>query len=690
MLTRTLGRWTDRTSPPLALLAAVATSPLIPTAVVASQAVVDGVAMESVSTVSRSQAPSYCALGKTALVLSGGSAAGFTHIGVIQALEEWGVRPDLIVGTSMGAGIGALYASGYTGAEIDSITTKYSLSSVFSGYGPRLPRPLDERPALVVLEKRGGGFSIDLTTADERRALELLNAALLRGNLLAGGDFDSLPIPFRAVATDLIQRDPVVLDSGDLVRAVRASLSLPIIFRPVQVDGRWLVDGAFSANLPIDVARALGADFVIASDATERIDPGELNLESPTEMTRALMNRWVQQGDTVNETDLLIRGDIAGLPRLDFSNARKTAFVEEGYRAAKAAILNARCRPPRSVQTEATWTLPGSDSQRRALDLFEISNEEIGVFLNPRAAGDSVYFEPEIIPAPRAVIAFGAAYTREMGGKAWLGASSRKVAGGRLVGSFVLAGGGLEQELEAGIRTARPSFRDVTPIGTVSVARERVRHFDAEGREVPGVAAWISRGAIGLERNLKRGWVASAGPALSIWSDGPVSARRSSVGLGFSLARHGKARLPSLRAQGLLGSAYDRLSFEASWPLRVGNTRVTPELRLGWGRGLPVQEMLSLGGSRGFPGLHLGEGRSDTEALLRVSASHAVIGPIRLRVEADAATNEGYTFAGEQSWLAGGRAGLAVDTFFGSIALEYGSNNVGRRAWQFRVGQWFE
>src|SRR3954463_10343178 len=133
-----------------------------------------------------------CRAPRTALVLSGGGAKGIAHIGVLQALDSLGVRPDLVVGTSMGAVVGALYASGYSGRDLDSLARIVPLAELFRTYQPLAPRSLGVLQPLVLWEQGTRGFAIQTAAVVEAEANALVNAALLRGNLLARGDFDSL------------------------------------------------------------------------------------------------------------------------------------------------------------------------------------------------------------------------------------------------------------------------------------------------------------------------------------------------------------------------------------------------------------------------------------------------------------------------------------------------------------------
>src|SRR5215210_9413553 len=143
---------------------------------------------------------------RTALVLSGGGAKGLSHIGVLRVLDSLGLRPDLVVGSSMGAVIGGMYASGYSGREIDSLARSLPIAEFFRTYQPRAPRSLGQLQPLVVWEQGEHRFNIQSAAVSENEVNSLINDAMLRGNLLARGNFDSLPIPFRAVATDLANR----------------------------------------------------------------------------------------------------------------------------------------------------------------------------------------------------------------------------------------------------------------------------------------------------------------------------------------------------------------------------------------------------------------------------------------------------------------------------------------------------
>ncbi len=209
---------------------------------------------------------------KIALVLSGGGAAGVAHVGVIQELEKMGLRPDIVTGTSMGAVVGGLYASGFTPEDLERAVTEVDWTRILDDASERdlvQARRRDSRldPLSVTTELPVGlgpdGAKVSAGLVDGVKLTLLLRQMSVHVDDVA--DFDDLPIRFRAVATDLLTGQPVVLGDGDLGDAMRASMSIPGFFPPVKRDGMVLVDGGVTNNLPIDVARDLGADIVIAS-----------------------------------------------------------------------------------------------------------------------------------------------------------------------------------------------------------------------------------------------------------------------------------------------------------------------------------------------------------------------------------------------------------------------------------------
>ncbi len=207
---------------------------------------------------------------KVGLVLSGGGAKGLAHIGVLKSLDKSGVRVDYIVGTSMGCIIGALYSTGYSGKEIEQIVMDQNWTDLFDDKPSRKYIPMYEKDES---EKYVGSFNLSSDKSflpsgiiSGQKLYELF--AKLTWNYEGVKDFRKLPIPVFCVATNLENGEQVILDKGSLAESMRASMSIPTIFSPVEVDGLLLVDGGIVNNIPISEARKIGSDFIIAVDVT--------------------------------------------------------------------------------------------------------------------------------------------------------------------------------------------------------------------------------------------------------------------------------------------------------------------------------------------------------------------------------------------------------------------------------------
>lgn len=249
------------------------------------------------------------------LVLGGGGARGFAHISVLKELERLHVPIDCIAGTSAGAMVGGLYASGMSAAEIEKMVSTVD-------WGKALDDSL-ARPERSFRRKRDD----DLNLLSAKPGLAA-NGVRLAPGLLAGENiqlmlervtqpvaridrFDRLPIPFRAVATDINTGEAVVIDHGNLGEAMRASMSIPALFRPVKLDGRVLVDGGIANQLPVNVVRAMGADVVIAVDVgtpLANLDDGASLVAYAEQMTQLLTVKNTQASVALlGPRDLLIR-----------------------------------------------------------------------------------------------------------------------------------------------------------------------------------------------------------------------------------------------------------------------------------------------------------------------------------------------------------------------------------------------
>ena len=261
------------------------------------------------------------------LVLSGGGARGSAHIGILKILEQNRIPIDYIAGTSMGSVIGALYASGMTADEITQALSKINWESVFDDNGPRSEKTTRDKAddRLYQVDQQIGvkDGSIHLPTAliQGQRFELILRKLTLQASLIR--DFDKLPIPFRAIATDITTGEEVVIGKGDLSVAIRASMAVPGAFAAVEIDGRLLVDGGMANNLPVSVVRDMGADIVIAIDiSTPLLKREELNdaLSVIDQLTGLLTRGNIErQISGLSESDILITPELGSLSAADFS-----------------------------------------------------------------------------------------------------------------------------------------------------------------------------------------------------------------------------------------------------------------------------------------------------------------------------------------------------------------------------------
>jgi len=274
------------------------------------------------------------------LALSGGGARGSAHIGVLRQLEELDVPIDCIAGTSMGSIIGALYAAGHDADAIERILVEMDWETAFTDRPERIHRTMRKKE----LEKdylipyrigfNEGRVQLPLGAIEGQHLDQVLHRLLMP---VAGiRSFDELRIPFRAVATDLVTGEEVVLSSGSLPNALRASMSVPGVFSPVDIDGRLLVDGGMSNNLPVSVVRAMCADVVIAVDISSPMLERE-QLTSVLSVTEQLTN-FLTRRSTDAQIESLGPDDILIVPPLDeYGSAdftRVVEMLERGYQAA--------------------------------------------------------------------------------------------------------------------------------------------------------------------------------------------------------------------------------------------------------------------------------------------------------------------------------------------------------------------
>ena len=272
---------------------------------------------------------------KIGLVLSGGGARGIAHVGVLSVLEELGIEPDYITGTSMGAIIGGLYAVGYDSKQLEKILKKQNwrkllldemlLSDVSFEEKDHIERYIGELPIENYRIKLPSGIVAG------QRVSKFLSDLTISTNQV--DDFDDLHIPFRCIATDLETGEAVVLKNGTLAEAMRISMSIPSAFTPVMHEGKILIDGGIARNLPVQDVIEMGADIVIAVDVSSELYSKEKLNSLVRVMEQSINFRGIERSREQQKlSDILIKPDVNDVSILQFENIPK--LLEAGKEAA--------------------------------------------------------------------------------------------------------------------------------------------------------------------------------------------------------------------------------------------------------------------------------------------------------------------------------------------------------------------
>lgn len=272
---------------------------------------------------------------KVGLVLSGGGAKGFAHIGVLKVIEKSGIRLDYIGGTSMGAVVGALYASGYSAHQIDSLFTSVNFDNIIQDNLPRSAKTFYERENSEkhVVELPFDNFKLSLPSSLSKgqNTYNLLTKNLAHVSEVS--DFSKLPIPFLCIATDVENGEQVLIENGYLPEAVSASGALPSLFSPVQIGNKLLIDGGVANNFPIDEVRAKGIDIIIGVDVQDTLRSRKDLKSAPDVLLQINNYRTVQDMQRKKpETDVYIRPQIEAYSVVDFDLG--AAIIAEGEKAA--------------------------------------------------------------------------------------------------------------------------------------------------------------------------------------------------------------------------------------------------------------------------------------------------------------------------------------------------------------------
>ena len=341
---------------------------------------------------------------RVGLVLSGGGARGAAHIGVLKVLEALGIRIDAIAGTSMGAVVGGLYASGMSAHEIEGVLTSVNWQDAFRDRPPRADlnfrRKSEDQNFLVKfpLGLKSGDFRLPKGLVQGQKLNQLLRRLTLPVATIH--DFDQLPTRFRAVATDLETGQAVVLKDGDLTDAMRASVSAPGLLAPAERAGRLLVDGGLADNLPIDVARSMDVDVLIVVDAgfplLKREQLNSVGVISNQMLAILIRRNSELQRAALHANDVVIDPALGEASSFDFTIVPQAIALGES--AARGALprLQALAAPPdayarwmaqrlaaRSPLPRIDFVHVAADSQRYAPALQLLFRPLVGQALDP-------------------------------------------------------------------------------------------------------------------------------------------------------------------------------------------------------------------------------------------------------------------------------------------------------------------
>ena len=286
---------------------------------------------------------------KVAFALSGGGARGLSQIGVLKALEESGIKPDIIIGTSIGSIVGGLYAAGYDIEKLDSIArnTDWNDLLTLNNQSNRRDLFIDQKVTedRAIFSLRLNGLNPILPTSfnDGQKLSNHLNILAFNAPLHSDASFDLLTIKFRAVCTDLITGNLVLLDHGSLSNALRASSSVTFFLAPVKMDSLLLVDGGLVANIPVDVAKNSGGDFVVAINTTSNLWSQEI-LDIPWKVADQIISIPMRQNnkDQLAKADFVITPELNNILSTDFDFA--DSLITLGYITSKPKLKTLKAK----------------------------------------------------------------------------------------------------------------------------------------------------------------------------------------------------------------------------------------------------------------------------------------------------------------------------------------------------------
>ncbi|MFT6748109.1 MAG: NTE family protein [Flavobacterium sp.] len=276
---------------------------------------------------------------KIGLVLTGGGAKGFAHIGVLKVLEKKGIKIDYIGGTSMGAVVGGLYAAGYNAEQLDSIFSNTNFDQLLQDFVPRTSKSYYEKKNndlyAITLPFKKFGIGIPLSLSKGLYNYNLLTR--LTSHVRKTNDFSKLPIPFICIATDIEKGKQVILNSGCLPQAILASSCFPTLFSPVEINNRMLVDGGVLNNYPIEEVKKMGADIIIGVDVQDDLKDRDYLVEATRILVQiSNMQTLSSMQKKIAETDIYIKPEVEKYSVISFDKGIE--IITKGEEAANLVL----------------------------------------------------------------------------------------------------------------------------------------------------------------------------------------------------------------------------------------------------------------------------------------------------------------------------------------------------------------
>jgi predicted acylesterase/phospholipase RssA len=663
-----------------------------------------------------------------ALVLSGGAARGLAHIGVLRALEEEGIRPGLVCGTSMGALIGALYAAGNSSGQIRDIMRHINWDEIFGRERERFEwrETIVPDPWLAFVGE-GLQFHLPSGLVDDSFLNFSLAEYFLPAEAIARGDFDRLPIPFRCVGTDAETTNPVVFAGGSIARAVRASISIPPLFPAIPQGNTLLVDGGLASNMPVSTARAFSPGRILAVDVS--LPPVDLNdRSSMLEVSFSIFDRLNKrsQQDTLSQHDRLVWLKLPGYGPMDFPAC--DSLIERGYREARSSVhefaqlvrgasditrldssgvvlpparprvvwlnRNGREIPRPDVAQRLFGETPRSAFEPRALRgaFQDVYRGDIFISAWPSftVAEDSTTISMHVEPRPTRELQFAFGYDNDI--QARLNGALVLRPMNRRLPHKITAGASIDQLRTNVFFALEPHSLARGSDGWFlrgGWRRTEVRLFDEE-RHIDKPVVERLEGMLGGQKRLMGRYLLQAGAGYGFAG---TDERDLSGVLSSVRVQSGSVFGEGLQAVFLWGNeSYATVIARASADVRAGPIVVRTAVRAGSSSRLtPPDELQNLGGPDSFAGLRRREWLGHDRLAGEVRLLHSLTSSARVFAYGQAGT---MTQTVSRPDLDGdvhfaGGAGLEAAVPFGPLNLDWGIDDVGDFRVDFNFGQRF-